>query len=211
MRRFDIRIILGAGLIALGGLMLLEKMGVLRGAGSLFWGVAFLAGAAYFFYIFLKDARGRWWMIIPGMVLLGIGGQAFLPAAFEGWDGALFLGAIGLAFWIVYLTDHSRWWGIIPGGVLLTLAAVTIVNESLSSIATGSIFLLGLALTFILVALLPNPVGKMQWAYIPAAVLAVMGALLGSASTSGLVGYVWPAALIVAGILTIFGFFFRRA
>lgn len=211
MRRFDIRIILGAGLIVLGGLMLLEKMGVLRGAGSLFWGAAFLVGAAYFFYIFLKDPRGRWWMIIPGMVLLGIGGHAFLPAAFEGWDGALFLGAIGLAFWIVYLTDHSRWWGIIPGGVLLTLAAVTVVNENLSSIATGSVFLLGLALTFVLVALLPNPVGKMQWAYIPAAVLAVMGALLGSASTSGLVGYVWPAALIVAGILTIFGFFFRRA
>ena len=209
MKRFDFRMILGMGLILLGGLLLLEKLGYLHGAGGLFWGLVFLAGAAYFFYVFFSNPRSQWWAIIPAMALLGIGGGAFLPAAFKSWDGALFLGGLGLAFWIVYLTDRARWWGIIPGGVLLTLAAVSVVSH-VSAMATGGIFFLGLGITFLLVALLPNPLGGTQWAYIPAAVLAVIGVLLGSTSSAGLVDYVWPAALIIGGVLIIVGFFRRQ-
>ncbi len=209
MRHFDARTLMGAGLILLGGLLLLEQMGYLRDAGDLFWGLVFLVGAAYFFYLFFQDIRSQWWAIIPAMVLFGLGGQALLPAALEDWEGALFLGAIGIAFWVVYLTDHARWWGIIPGGVLLTLASVSVMDD-VSGKDTGSLFFLGLALTFVLVALLPNPVGKTKWAYIPAAVLAVIGLLLASTSTASLVGYIWPAALIIAGMLIIFGFFTKR-
>ncbi len=209
MRRFDVRMILGAGLILLGGLMFMEKLGLLRGASGLFWGLVLLAGAAYFFSIFWSNPRSLWWAIIPAMALFGLGAAAFLPAAFEGWGGALFLGAIGLAFWVIYLSDHAYWWAIIPGGVLVTLAAISVL-DNVSGMATGSFFFLGLALTFLLVAVLPNPLGKTQWAYIPAGVLAVIGFLLGSASTAGLAGYVWPAALIIVGVLIIFGFFYRR-
>lgn len=208
MRRIDIRTILGVGLILIGGLLLLEKLGILHGASGLFWGLVFLAGAAYFWYLYVKNPRGQWWAIIPGMVCLGIGVDAFLPSAVEAWSGALFLGAVGLAFWIIYVSDRAHWWGIIPGGVLLTLAAITVV-ERVSAMDTGSLFFLGLALTFLLVALLPNPLGKTQWAYIPAGVLAVLGLLLGT-SAVGLASYVWPAALILGGLLIIFGFYFRR-
>jgi hypothetical protein len=212
MKRFDIRVILGAGLMLLGGLMLLEKFGILRGASSLFWGAAFLVAAAYFLYVFFQSPQGRWWAIIPAMALLGMGASAILPQVFSGLGGGLFLGALGVAFFIVYVTDRSRWWGIIPGGVLLTLAAVSVVSDSerFSTFGSGSLFFIGLALTFLLVALLPNPAGKMQWAYIPAAVLFVMGAVLGSTSTAGLADYVWPVALIIVGVLVIFGFFFKR-
>ena len=210
MRRFDIRTVLGVGLIILGGLLALEKLGFLHGASSLFWGLVFLAGAAYFLFIFSSSPRNQWWAIIPAMVCLGIGGQAFLPAGFEVWDGALFLGAIGLAFWIIYVTDRARWWGIIPGGVLLTLAAVSVIGRGEGTgMTTGSIFFLGLALTFLLVALLPNPIGKTYWAYIPAGILALMGLFL-SPGLSGLLGYLWPAALILAGLVIIFLFFYRR-
>jgi hypothetical protein len=212
MKRFDFRFIIGAGLVLLGGLMLLEKFGVLHGASSLFWGAALWVAAAYFFYVFIQSPQGRWWAIIPAMALLGMGGSAILPLVFSGWGGGMFLGSLGVAFLIVYFTDHSRWWGIIPGGVLLTLAAITVVDESakFGSLGSGSLFFLGLGLTFLLVALLPNPVGKMQWAYIPAVVLLLMGAFLGSAVTAGLADYIWPVALIVAGLLVVFGFFYKR-
>ena len=212
MRRFDVRMIFGAGLMLLGGLMLLEKFGILRGASSLFWGAAFLVAAAYFLYVFFQSPQGRWWAIIPAMALLGMGASAILPRVFSGLGGGIFLGALGVAFFIVYFTDHSRWWGIIPGGVLLTLAGVSTLADSdqFSAFGSGSIFFVGLALTFLLVAVLPNPFEKMQWAYIPAVVLFIMGAVLGSTSTAGLADYVWPVALIIVGVLVIFGFFYKR-
>lgn len=209
MRRFDVRMIFGSLLILFGGLLFVEKLGFLRGVSSLFWGLLFLVGAGCFLYIFMKDSRSQWWAIIPGMVLLGIGVDAFIPEALEAWDGAFFLGSIAAAFWIIYLTDHARWWGIIPGGVLTTLAVVSVLDD-VSGIETGGFFFLGLGLTFLLVALLPNPVGKMQWAYIPAAVLIVMGALLASGSTNVLGAYLWPVMLILGGIALIFLYFFKR-
>jgi hypothetical protein len=210
MKRFDARTIFGGALILLGGLLLLEQFNILHGAAGLFWGVLFLLGAAYFFRVFLSDPRGQWWAIIPGMVMLGIGGGALLPAAFDAWSGAFFLACIGVAFFAVYVTDRARWWGIIPGGVLLTLAVIDIVDKNLGGMDTGSLFFLGLGLTFLLVALLPNPFGKTQWAYIPAVVLMVIGALIGSASTTGLAAYIWPVVLILGGGALIFFYFFKR-
>lgn len=209
MRRFDFRIFFGGALIFFGGLLLLEKMGILRGAAGLFWGLLFLLGAGYFFQIFLRKPDTHWWAIIPSMVFFGIGAGAILPMVFGDWGGALFLGSIGIAFWLVYLTDRSRWWGIIPGGVLLTLAAITLVDNVFNGAETGGLFFLGLGLTFFLVALLPNSVGKMGWAYIPGAILVVMGALLGGRS-AGLAAYLWPVVLILIGGALLFFYFFKR-
>lgn len=210
MRRFDARIVFGTLLILMGGLLFLEKIGPLHGAADFFWGLMFLAGAGYFFYVFYRNPQTQWWSIIPGMVLLGISAEIFLPSSLDYWGGAVFLGAISLAFWLVYITDRSRWWGIIPGGVLLTLAAITLIREDTNGFGTGGFFFLGLGLTFLLVALLPNPLGKTQWAYIPALVLLIMGALLGSASTAGFAAYVWPVVLIASGVGIIVYYFFKR-
>ncbi len=65
--------------------------------------------------------------------------------------------------------------------------------------AAGGVFFLGLGLTFVLVGLLPSPQGKMGWAFIPAAVLLVMGIVLIGAFTA-LTNYVWALALIAIGI-----------
>lgn len=212
MKRLDFRLFVGLGLLLLGGLMLFEQAGWLRGASSLFWGAAFWVAAAYFGWFFFQAPGERWWAVIPAMALFGLGGSAILPVFFEGLGGGFFLGALGLAFFIIYATDRSRWWGIIPGGVLLTLALVATVDESrfLGQVDSGSLFFFGLGLTFLLVALLPNPVGQMQWAYIPALVLLAMGAFLGNQMTSGYADYLWPAALILAGLLVVAGFFFKR-
>ena len=94
------------------------------------------------------------------------------------WVGAMFLGMIGLAFWIVYLTNHDHWWAIIPGGVMLTLAAVSAVAPFAGGFATGGLFFLGMGLTFALVGVIPTPQGRMTWAFIPAAVMGIMGLLV---------------------------------
>jgi hypothetical protein len=216
MKRFDFRILLGGGLMLIGLLLLLEKMHIISGAAGIFWGGILLAAGVGFGLVFLQRPQARWWAIIPAMALLGAGASAIagsiLPRALSELSGGFFLGALGIAFFIVYATDRSRWWGIIPGGVLLTLACIAVLQgaERVAGIASGSLFFLGLGLTFLLVAILPNPVGKMQWAYIPAAVLVVMGALLGSQATAGLVGYIWPAVLILIGVVVLIAYFFKK-
>jgi hypothetical protein len=211
MKRIDFRIALGTLLILLGGLLFVERLGFLKGAASLFWGVVLILAGAYFLYLFVQNVSGSWWAIIPGLTLVAMGGENFLPKTSVDWGGALFLGAIGLSFWVIYLMDRSRWWGIIPGGVLLTLAAITLVDDMNRAIDSGSLLFLGLGLTFLLVAILPNPHGKTGWAYIPAVVLVLMGAFIGSTSTVGLVSYVWPVALILVGLIVVFRFFTSKA
>lgn len=212
MRRFDFRTIFGASLILLGGLMLLEKLNIIQGASGIFWGLIFLAGAAIFLIVLLQDPQNRWWAIFPAAALGGMGGAAILPDAFSGWGGGIFLGSLGLGFFVVYLINRAHWWAIIPGGVLLTLASVTTLTEieTFKAANTGSIFFIGLGFTFLLVAFLPNPQGETRWAYIPAIALVLMGGLLGTQATAGLVGYVWPTALILAGLLVILGFFRQK-
>jgi hypothetical protein len=209
MKRFEMRTFLGAGLVLLGGLMLIEKIGWLKGFSHLFGGAILLMAASYFLYVFVQSPKERWWAIIPAMALLGMAGSALLPDSFSKLGGGFFLSALGLAFFIVYITDRSRWWGIIPGGVLLTLGLVAGLEGNTWG-DTGSLFFLGLGLTFLLVAVLPNPVGKMQWAYIPALVLALMGGLLGTQSSAGLADYVLPAGLILAGLVVLVTFFLRK-
>ena len=209
MRRFDFRTLIGLGLILFGSLMLLDKIGIIRGAASFIFGCVLLLAAAYFLYHFFQNPKRHWWAIIPSMALFGMAAATFLPGALSGLAAGIFLGTLGLAFMIVYITDHSRWWGIIPGGVLLTLALVASVDKA-NWMNTGSLFFGGLGLTFLLVAIVPNTVGRMQWAYIPAIVLILMGALLASQVTAGVADYIWPVVLILVGLVVVFGFFIKK-
>ncbi len=201
MKRIDFRIVLGAALILLGGLMLLERFGLFRGASDFFWGVVFLAGGAYFLYRFANNMSGEWWAVIPGMALVGLAADSLLPRLFGDLGGLFFLGFLGLGFLAVYFSGRERWWAIIPGGVLLTLGLVSVLSNIYGGRETGGFFLLGLGLTFLLVAVLAS----LQWAYIPGVVLLVMGALIGT-PFSGSLNFIWPTVLILGGLILIFQF-----
>lgn len=189
-------------LLALGAMVLLpEKLGELGGA-------IFLGGIALsFWYVYLTDRTGRWWAIIPGGVLTALSLLIFASTYFNEYSGAIVLGGIGLTFFIVYLTNPAeRWWAIIPGGVLATLAGMTIAAERFGGFQTGGFFFLGLAITFLLVAVL----AQMRWAYWPALVLGIMG-LLGLGSLLNFANYIWAIALIVLGGFLIFRYFIQKA
>ena len=192
MKRLDPSIFGGLILILAGGLFLLQGMGYLDNVGDIFWGAMFLAAGALFLFAFFT---GSWWAVIPGCVLAGIGALILLPDSLEVYGGALFLGSIALAFWLVFLTaPRERWWAIIPAGVLTTLAAVTFLPDIIGGMATGGVFFFGLALTFLLVALLAG----MRWAYYPAAALAFVG-LLAAFSLGAISNYAWAIVLIGGG------------
>jgi hypothetical protein len=200
MNRNNVRFFIGGALVLLGVLMLLERFGIFQAAVEIFWGVIFLAAGAYFLYRFVLNMSAEWWALIPGFALIGIGTSTILPGA---WSGFSFLGFLGISFLAIYLSNRQRWWAIIPGGVLITLAVVSLLsNNRFGAQEQGGFFFLGLGLTFLLVAILAS----MQWAYIPGVILLLMGVALGYTPFAGSLNYVWPAALILIGLLLIFQF-----
>ena len=196
MKRFDIRILVGAALILAGILILLDQTGILKGAAVLVWAGILTIGAVMCLFWFFSD-RSRWWAAIPGFSLAGLAASSLLPNR-TGWDGLTFLGGIGLGFWAVYFSGRRRWWAIIPGGVLVTLGITSAMNQVYSVVDSGGVFFVGLGLTFVLVALL----AKMKWAFIPAAVLLLLGILVGTPFV-GVMEYIWISILLAAGVILV--------
>jgi len=73
MKRIDVRIFVGALLIAAGFLFMLQTFNIVPNAWSVLWTAAFLVGSGIFFYVYFMDRR-QWWALIPAMTLLGLAG-----------------------------------------------------------------------------------------------------------------------------------------
>ncbi len=203
MKRLDPRVILGLLLLTGGVLALLQAMGYLENASSLFWGGIFAVLGLLFLSLLFG---GHWWSLFPGFALLAIGVLIFLPEEADDLGGLVFLGGIGLAFWLAYATDRAdRWWALMPAGALTTLAAVSVIGEHSSERYTAAVFFLGLAITFLLVRVLAG----MRWANWPALVMGVF-AVLAFLSLLDISNYVGAAALIGAGMYILFRYFTNR-
>jgi hypothetical protein len=191
----------GFTLVALGALTLFS-----RALGD-FGGALFLGSIGLsFWYVYFTSHTERWWALIPAGVLTALALMILVAERYKEFGGAIFLGGIGLSFFAVYFTGRvERWWTLIPAGVLITLAGVTIAAERFGGFQTAGFFFLGLAVTFLLVALLAD----MRWAYWPALVLSIMG-FLGIASLLNIANYLWAIVLIGVGAFMIFRYFTNR-
>jgi len=215
MKRFDFRLAIGGVLILMGGLLLLQQMGIISGDISVIWASLLIAAGVVFLAVFAIN-RQHWWALIPGLTLLGVGIIPFLPDEYTYLGGSIMLGAVGLSFFMIYIFHHEHWWAIIPGGVLMTLAfsaylafqiGNTLAGIKVDEIVLGSAFFLGLSLTFLLIAILPNPSGRMKWALIPSAALLLTALTAASFRLQQIMVYVWPVVLVCAGIYLIFLYF----
>jgi hypothetical protein len=200
MKLLRSRILWGILLVAGGIALLLENLDILR-LGGLIWGVVLGIAGIIFLSVYFEN-RNNWWSLIPGVSLLGLSFSALLgffsPSLSESVGSSLVLGGICLSFVLVYLVNRENWWAIIPAGVLATLAVVSAVDVGNYEVDTGGIFFIGVGLTFLLVAILPTPVGQMKWAIIPALIMFVMGTLISSQRLDILL-YVWPILIILVG------------
>jgi hypothetical protein len=215
MKRFDFRLAIGCLLILMGGLLLLQQMGIISGDISIIWASLLIASGVVFLVVFALNRR-HWWALIPGLTLVGVGIIPFLPKEYTYLAGSIMLGAVGLSFFLIYLFNHEHWWAIIPGGVLLTLAfsaylafhiGDTLAGVTVDEVVLGSAFFLGLSLTFLLVAILPNPSGSMKWALIPSAALLLASFTAASFRLQQIMIYVWPVVLVLAGVYLIYLYF----
>ena len=199
------RIFWGALLILGGVLFLLQNLFGFQ-YGNLFWALVMGLAGLFFLTIFFSN-RENWWSLIPGFTLLGVGLSisldTFAPSLSTTLSGPIVLGSIGASFLAIYLLNREFWWAIIPCGVLLTLAIVISLENLLSDMGFVSVFFLGLAATFAFLALVPTHEGRMQWPWIPAIILALMGVIFGAFS-GAFMAYLLPVVLIVGGGILIF-------
>ena len=204
MKKIRMQYLWGGLLIILGIVFLLQEFTVIGRPFNLLWAILLGVGGVFFLWAYATN-EAQWWASIPGMTLIGLTAVVFedMFPIFSGkeWLGAIFLAFVGLGFWLVYFRRQSFWWAIIPGGTLVTLGLVAGLGNT--SLPNEGIFFLGLGITFALVGLLPAKEYNLQWAYIPAAILAVLGlaqlTLVGAFLTN-----FWPVLLIIVGGYVIF-------
>lgn len=174
------------GLLVLGMLLLLQTLGWVTPRWV--WGLYFSGAGAAFIYSFFQN-RKRWWALIPGAALLGLGSQGLFAQGPNAPDGAWFLLVFSLGFWGVFAADRNRWWAIIPAGLFTTLSLTEWLRSDEDSLLFG-----GMALTFALLFLL----GK-RWAIFPSVGLLLL-AVVSQDWVEAFLSWAWPLALIGAGV-----------
>lgn len=197
------RLLVG-GLLVMAGVVFILQQLFNWPIGGVFISMLFAAGGIIFLFVFLRD-HNKWWALIPGMTLLGLGaliasGDLF-PRFASQFGGALFLGSIAVAFFLILYFKRDFWWAVIPAGVLTTLALMTTLRN-VNGLFTGGLFFLGLGATFAAVGLLPFG-RKEKWPWIPAAICLVLGTLIfigSGALVNSVFGWIWAGAFLLAGI-----------
>jgi hypothetical protein len=126
---------------------------------------------------FLKS-RTIWGALL---IVLGI---LFLLESLEilviGGAWAILFAIGGLAFGYTFLENRDHWWAIIPAFVLLSLGVLIGVDTYAPKLGDqwgGSIFLLGLALSFWVIFLTTR--FEQWWAVIPGGILLTLAVLIG--------------------------------
>jgi hypothetical protein len=199
-------LLLGAVLVIGGIILLLGNIGVFE-LGDLFWGLVLGAVGIFFILLYFQDRR-QWWAWIPGITLLSIAlllaMQQIFPSTGFDLGGVIVPAGIGLSFLIIYLTTRQHWWAIIPGGVMVSIAAMILLQGVFPAdweMAGVGVFFLGLGLTFLALAQVDTPNGKMKWPWIPGGILLAMCfifIMVGSAAE--FFPYIGALALIVVGV-----------
>lgn len=209
------RVTLGILLIALGGLLLLQSLGLISGTlGNIIWGIALGLSGLFFSNLALRHPR-QWWWWLPGLGMLGIAAanllEVFAPAAANRLAGLAVLGGLGLGFLAIYLRQRINWWALIPGGLLLTLGVISALEgQPLAGFNRDGLFFFGLGLTFLTLWLIPTPFGRLHWAIYPAIPLLLFGLWLGFNQDPAIWNIVWPAVILLLGLWLLLRGFRRR-
>ncbi|MGZ9223751.1 MAG: hypothetical protein ACXW4Q_16725 [Anaerolineales bacterium] len=205
MRSQTGRIVFALALIIFGVIALLDSLGVVNmpleiSGPNLIWALLFGAASVAFLITFFSD-KNNWWAIIPGLTLLGlailVGG--LFPSSLGAFGAVLFMGLLSLSFWIVYFTHNDNWWAIIPGGVLASITGLILITELVDNDLLGvAVMFLGMGATFLVLYLLPKPIGRAAWPLYPAGVLGIMGFLFLIGAGQAM-NWIWGILLVLAG------------
>jgi hypothetical protein len=183
---------LGAGLIVLGGLFLLDTF--LPGVfGSLIWAGGLFATGLVFYFVY-QGNRSQHWALIPAYALFFVAAIVFLDMFIGGTlMGAFVMFALAAPFVYLYINNRYNWWALIPAYTLAAIGGLILLEPVMSGTMEGAYVMFAIAAPFLYVYLRNT---KNWWALIPGGIMAAIGASL---LISSVIRFV-PALLIIAGV-----------
>ncbi len=205
MRKFDYRLLMGLLLIVAGAMFLLEALDLIVIGGWL-WGLAFLVAAAAFIYVYFTN-REKWWPLIPGCTLAGIGLTILTSELAPGMGelgGFFVLAGIGLSFLLIYMTRRDYWWALIPGCTLAGIGVGVLAEGLLPSFGEVVPFFVlgGIGLSFLLIYLTRR---DYWWTLIPAGTMFSIALMIISErlfrDDAGMVGVLFLGLAITFAVL----------
>jgi hypothetical protein len=183
-------LIWGLVLIFLGGLFLVESLGIIPTFSQTAWAIGMGAACIFFIAVYVYSGKRDWGWLFPIFITGGIAIVSALSLTNINslWIGALFMAFISIPFWIVFLINRQEnWWALIPGWATAVLTLIILVSEVWAGETIGALVMWSIALPFIVVYLRNR---SYWWALIPGFVMAGMGivVLLASQSLEAVIG-----------------------
>ncbi len=189
----------GGLLIVFGVLALLETVTNLN---AWVWVAVLTTGGLVGFSVYAMDRTEKWLLIISYAMLAVAGLLTFLTLGVlvDSYVATYVLLAIAFPFLVAFLLNRTNWGLLIPFYVLLVIGIMVPLLELgvLNDTLIATYVLLAIAIPFFIVYIRNT---KNWWALIPGGILAAIGIAFLIAETA--VEYIFPAALIVGGILIV--------
>lgn len=217
----------GVLLLAIGIIGLLYNFGVLDDyklmTTYIVAGLLALAGIG--FLVIVVFQQERWLYAIPGTSFLALGSVVYLSTlevVDPVWLGAIFLAGIAAGFLLLFLSNRKeRWWALLQAGTIITIGVAGLLvvqlvqadTSALTEALLGASLFGGFAISFLLLYLFGGDHRKFAWALIMAGALAIFAAFLMATSygENNLIVQIWPAVIIVIGLVVLARLFTGRA
>lgn len=203
MNKLNTHLIIGGTLIVIGLLSLLNNLDIIFIDGQVAASLFFLSvGLVLFYQFFQKKSTGY---LIAAAIFTFIGLVTYLetiPGFDDNYFGVMFLWGIAALFAFGFLRNHEKWGFVIPAGIFLTLGCIVWFDmlRFIDDDILGSVFFLGLGLTFGFLYLIRNEKNKLDWAKVPALGLIAFAVFIYLVtSDSFVVDLLFPLALILIG------------
>jgi hypothetical protein len=193
-------------LIATGVLVLLQTTGVVTGDIGQVISLVLLAALGIFFTTLYFPARRQWFWVALGLGCFSFAlGNAvtFIQALDESYRQVVVLVGLGISILSIYLHNRMNWWAMFPAGLLISLGANQWVEQSYPDFASGGVLVIGLGLSFLVLYLVPTPVGRLKFALLPAVILLAIGAAIVIGQPYNISDYLLPGLILLAGVALI--------
>lgn len=168
----------GVVLVLLGGLLLIQNLGIIPEFSEGVWAIILGAACIFFIAIYLLNGTENWGWLFPIFITGGLALTAALSLTNVNpiWVGAAFMASASVPFWIVYLFNRKEhWWALIPGWATAILTLIILVSNVWSGEIIGALVMWAIALPFIFVYLRNR---EHWWALIPGFIMAGLGVVV---------------------------------
>ena len=176
MKSTIIKVLWGILLVAVGGLLLADRLGFVSVnlATTQGWAIVSAAASVVFFVSYFLAGVRNWGWLFPALIFAAL--AVILGLLLDQPNDALIaipiMLSIGIPFYIGYLVDRSQWGLLIPAWVLTVITLILFFAESPNSDVIGVLVLYAIAAPFFVVYITRR---QHVWALIVGAILAFIG------------------------------------